>query len=112
MMYIKELVAAFAPHRKNALVVSGRAGKYWTEVSETSSDLPLGDPSMGGHAGFSLGLALAQPDRPVVLFDTEGDLLMNLGILATIAEQRPRALDGAEVRLEGRSLMLIAAGAA
>lgn len=90
MMYIKELVTAFAPHRGNALVVSGRAGKYWIEFGDTGSDLPLGDPSMGGHAGFSLGLALAQPDRNVVLFDTEGDLLMNLGILATIAEQRPR----------------------
>jgi pyruvate/2-oxoacid:ferredoxin oxidoreductase beta subunit len=90
MMYIKELVAAFAPHRGNALVVSGRAGRYWSEFSEAGLDLPLGDPAMGGHAGFSLGLALAQPDRPVVLFDTEGDLLMNLGILATIAEQRPR----------------------
>lgn len=78
MMYIKELVAAFAPHRGNALVVSGRAGRYWSEFSETEFDLPLGDPSMGGHAGFSLGLALAQPDRPVVVFDTEGDLLMNL----------------------------------
>jgi thiamine pyrophosphate-dependent acetolactate synthase large subunit-like protein len=90
MIYINELVAAFAPHRGNALVVSGRAGRYWSEFSETEFDLPLGDPSMGGHAGFSLGLALAQPDRPVVVFDTEGDLLMNLGILATIAEQAPR----------------------
>lgn len=90
MMYIKELVAAFAPHRRNALVVSGRAGRYWSEFSEAGFDLPLGDPAMGGHAGFSLGLALAQPERPVVLFDTEGDLLMNLGILTTIAEQRPR----------------------
>lgn len=90
MMYIKDLVAAFAPHRGNALVVSGRAGRYWKEFSESGLDLPLGDPAMGGHAGFSLGLALAQPDRSVVLFDTEGDLLMNLGILTTIAEQRPR----------------------
>jgi thiamine pyrophosphate-dependent acetolactate synthase large subunit-like protein len=90
MIYIKELTAAFAPHRGNALVVSGRAGRYWSEFSETGLDLPLGDPSMGGHAGFSLGLALAQPDRPVVVFDTEGDLLMNLGILTTIAEQQPR----------------------
>jgi thiamine pyrophosphate-dependent acetolactate synthase large subunit-like protein len=90
MMYIKELMAAFAPHRGNALVVPGRAGRYWREFSEAGLDLPLGDPAMGGHAGFSLGLALAQGDRPVVLFDTEGDLLMNLGILATIAEQAPR----------------------
>ena len=44
---------------------------------------------MGGHAGFALGLALAQPDRRVVLFDSEGDILMSLGMLATIAEQAP-----------------------
>jgi thiamine pyrophosphate-dependent acetolactate synthase large subunit-like protein len=44
---------------------------------------------MGGHAGFALGLALAQPKRRVVLFDSEGDILMSLGMLATIAEQAP-----------------------
>ena len=37
MMYIKELIAAFAPHRGKALVVSGRAGRYWIEYSETAS---------------------------------------------------------------------------
>ena len=47
---------------------------------------------MGGHAGFALGLALAQPDRRVILFDSEGDLLMSLGILVTIAEQAPANL--------------------
>jgi thiamine pyrophosphate-dependent acetolactate synthase large subunit-like protein len=44
---------------------------------------------MGGHAAFALGLALARPDDKVVLFDSEGDLLMSLGILPTIAEQAP-----------------------
>jgi thiamine pyrophosphate-dependent acetolactate synthase large subunit-like protein len=44
---------------------------------------------MGGHASFALGLALARPNDKVVLFDSEGDLLMNLGILPTIAEQAP-----------------------
>ncbi len=43
--------------------------------------MPLGDPAMGGHAGFALGLALAQPNRRVVLFDSEGDILMSLGML-------------------------------
>ena len=52
-------------------------------------DVPLGDPAMGGHAGFGLGLALARPERKVVLFDSEGDILMSLGMLATIAEQAP-----------------------
>jgi thiamine pyrophosphate-dependent acetolactate synthase large subunit-like protein len=44
---------------------------------------------MGGHAGFALGLALAVPHRKVVLFDSEGDVQMGLGILLTVAEQRP-----------------------
>src|SRR5439155_8332123 len=43
----------------------------------------------GGHAGFGLGLALARPERKLVLFDSEGDILMSLGMLATIAEQAP-----------------------
>ena len=33
--------------------------------------------------------ALAQPDRKVVLFDSEGDILMSLGMLTTIAGQAP-----------------------
>ena len=49
-----------------------------------------GRPIHGGHASFAFGLALAQPDVKVVLFDSEGDLLMNLGALPTIAEKAPR----------------------
>lgn len=89
MMHIKDVIAAFAPLRGDAIVISGRAGKYWMQHSDTTLDMPLGDPAMGGHAGFALGLALAQPQRRVVLFDSEGDILMNLGILTTIAEQAP-----------------------
>jgi len=44
---------------------------------------------MGGHASFALGLALARPKEKVVLFDSEGDVLMSLGTLATIAEKSP-----------------------
>ncbi len=47
---------------------------------------------MGGHASFALGLALARPNEKVVLFDSEGDVLMGLGALATIAEMRPANL--------------------
>ncbi|MDQ2763522.1 MAG: thiamine pyrophosphate-dependent enzyme [Pseudomonadota bacterium] len=36
-----------------------------------------------------MGLALAQPNKRVVLFDSEGDILMSLGQLPTIAEQAP-----------------------
>ncbi len=68
----------------------GRGGRYWIEQTANQNfDVPLGDPAMGGHAGFGLGLALARPERKVVLFDSEGDILMSLGMLATIAEQAP-----------------------
>lgn len=89
MMYTADLLGAFASHRDNAIVISGRGGRHWIGLSDTVMDIPLGDPAMGGHAGFGLGLALAQPDRKVVLFDSEGDLLMSLGQLPTIAEQAP-----------------------
>ncbi len=89
MMHTADLLKVFAPHRGDAIVISGRGGRHWIEISDTPMDLPLGDPAMGGHAGFGLGLALAQPDKRVVLFDSEGDILMSLGQLATIAEQAP-----------------------
>jgi thiamine pyrophosphate-dependent acetolactate synthase large subunit-like protein len=90
MMRIAEALAAFRPYRGDAIVVPGRGGRFWTELTDREElDLPLGDPAMGGHAGFGLGLALARPERKLVLFDSEGDILMSLGMLATIAEQAP-----------------------
>ena len=91
MMRIAEALEAFKPHRGDAIVVPGRGGKFWVELTQDAQlDVPLGDPAMGGHAGFALGLALARPDRKVVLFDSEGDILMSLGMLTTIAEQAPK----------------------
>ena len=90
MMRIAEVLEAFRPHREDAIVIPGRGGRYWTELTtQQNLDVPLGDPAMGGHAGFGLGLALARPERKVVLFDSEGDILMSLGMLVTIAEQAP-----------------------
>jgi thiamine pyrophosphate-dependent acetolactate synthase large subunit-like protein len=90
MMRIAEALEAFRPFRENAIVVPGRGGRYWIDqTTHPELDVPLGDPAMGGHAGFGLGLALARPERKVVLFDSEGDILMSLGMLATIAEQAP-----------------------
>jgi thiamine pyrophosphate-dependent acetolactate synthase large subunit-like protein len=90
MMRIAGALEAFRPYRENAIVVPGRGGRYWTQQTENEKlDVPLGDPAMGGHAGFALGLALARPERKLVLFDSEGDILMSLGMLATIAEQAP-----------------------
>lgn len=45
--------------------------------------------SMGLASSIGLGLALTQPDRRVVVFDGDGNLLMALGTLAMVAEQQP-----------------------
>ena len=91
MIVMEEMLKVFQQHRGDAIVVSGRANRHWDKISTLKNrDLSLGDPAMGGHASFALGLALAQPDKKVVLFDSEGDLQMSLGVLAMIAEQKPK----------------------
>ncbi|MFN4089219.1 MAG: thiamine pyrophosphate-dependent enzyme [Alphaproteobacteria bacterium] len=91
MMHTADALKAIAAHRKDAIVISGRGSPHWAKISDMEKyDAALGDPAMGGHAGFAFGLALAQPDRKIILFDSEGDLLMSLGILTTIAELAPK----------------------
>jgi thiamine pyrophosphate-dependent acetolactate synthase large subunit-like protein len=44
---------------------------------------------MGGAAMLGLGLALAQPRRRVIVWTGDGEMLMGLGSLATIAVAKP-----------------------
>lgn len=45
---------------------------------------------MGQSTASIFGLALGLPEQKVVHFDTEGALLMNLGVLASIAGKKPK----------------------
>ena len=45
--------------------------------------------AMGGAAMVGLGLAIARPDRPVLVVTGDGDTLMGLGALATIGVEAP-----------------------
>jgi thiamine pyrophosphate-dependent acetolactate synthase large subunit-like protein len=45
--------------------------------------------SMGLASSIGLGLAMARPDRRIIVLDGDGSLLMNLGSLATIGWVRP-----------------------
>jgi thiamine pyrophosphate-dependent acetolactate synthase large subunit-like protein len=44
---------------------------------------------MGGAVMMGLGLALAQPDVPVVVITGDGEMLMGMGSLATVGLQKP-----------------------
>lgn len=45
--------------------------------------------AMGLASSVGLGIALSRPDVPVVVFDGDGSVLMNLGGLSTLARYRP-----------------------
>jgi phosphonopyruvate decarboxylase len=47
---------------------------------------------MGGASSLGLGMALARPERRVLVLDGDGSLLMQLGSLATVAGAAPRNL--------------------
>lgn len=90
MIDTADMFQAFQEYRSDAIVIPGRGSRQWSDISTIPNrDIPLGDPAMGGHASFALGLALAQPNQSIILFDSEGDLLMNLGALVTIADKLP-----------------------
>ena len=48
--------------------------------------------AMGLASSMGLGIALAKPDRQVVVLDGDGSVLMNLGGLTTLARYRPANL--------------------
>lgn len=82
-----------ADRPSHLLAVSGLGSSTW-DISAAGNEAGnfcfIG--AMGQAAPFALGLAMAQPDKRVVLFTGDGDMLMSLGVLATIANQAPANL--------------------
>ncbi|MDI4235390.1 thiamine pyrophosphate-dependent enzyme [Bradyrhizobium sp. Arg237L] len=48
--------------------------------------------AMGGAVMIGLGLALAQPELPVIVITGDGEMLMGLGSIATVGAQKPANL--------------------
>jgi thiamine pyrophosphate-dependent acetolactate synthase large subunit-like protein len=77
----------------NLLAVSGLGSSTWDLSAAGDNVCNFGFiGAMGQAAPFALGLALAQSDKRVVLFTGDGEILMSLGILATIANVAPENL--------------------
>ena len=89
----RTVVKALLAERGTLLVIAGLGAPAW-DVTD-AGDHPLNFPlwgGMGGAAAMGLGLALAQPERRVLVLTGDGELLMGLGSLATIGVQGPRNL--------------------
>lgn len=75
------------------LVIAGLGSSNWDITA--AGDRPLNMPlwgSMGAPVGMGLGLAMAQPTKRVLVITGDGDMLMSLGSLATVATQMPENL--------------------
>ncbi len=89
----RAVVARILRDRGDALLVTGLGSTTWDAAAagdHTNNFYLWG--AMGGAAMVGLGLALAQPQRRVLVITGDGEQLMGLGGIATIAVQRPSNL--------------------
>jgi len=82
---------ALAEHITDELVVTGIASQTasWFQVKHRPENLYLRGP-MGLAPAVGLGIALAHPERKVVVIEGDGSLLMGLSSLVAIAHARPK----------------------
>lgn len=84
------LIEARAKHQPKAVFVATMSAQFALDTLGETARRIDSVPLMGGASGIGLGIALARPDVPVVVIDGDSSLLMELGSLATVANNRPR----------------------
>ena len=89
----REVVAQLLSGRGDALLITGLGSTTWdaAAVGDGAANFYVWG-GMGGAAMIGLGLALARPERRILVITGDGEMLMGLGALATIAVQRPKNL--------------------
>ncbi|MEO0911165.1 MAG: thiamine pyrophosphate-dependent enzyme [Pseudomonadota bacterium] len=89
----RDVVSELLEDREELLVVTGLGSPTYDVMAAGDHDRNYylwG--AMGGAALIGLGLALAMPDEKVLVITGDGEMLMALGGLATIAVKRPKNL--------------------
>jgi thiamine pyrophosphate-dependent acetolactate synthase large subunit-like protein len=89
----RQVVSTLLADRKEALVVAGLGASTYdlAAAGDNPRNLYLWG-AMGGAVMMGLGLALSQPDLPVVVVTGDGEMLMGMGSLATVGVQKPKNL--------------------
>lgn len=89
----REVVARLLRDRGDAVVVSGLGAPTWdvAALGDHPRNFPLWG-AMGGCVPVALGLALAQPQTPVIAVTGDGEMMMGLGSLAVVGQQAPSNL--------------------
>ena len=89
----REFVAKLLAATPDALVVTGLGSPSYDVFAAGDRDKNYylwG--AMGGATSLGLGLALAQPDKSVIVITGDGEQLMGIGSLGSIAVKQPKNL--------------------
>ena len=89
--WLESLVATLDPAHDLLVAGLGANARYLPHLGVRVPYLALCD-AMGAAIPLALGMALARPERRVVVLEGDGSLLMNLGTLATVGAARPANL--------------------
>ena len=86
----RDVVRELLRERGDLIVIAGLGASAWdlAACGNEPLDFPLWG-AMGSAAMVGLGMALAQPERKVLVITGDGEMLMGLGGVATIGVQQP-----------------------
>src|SRR5271155_695580 len=83
----RQALEVLLPHRDGAVVITTMSSAgIWPTLSNSPLDFAYIPSAMGHAPDLGLGLALAQPGRRVIVVNGDGCMLMNLGVLVTLAQ--------------------------
>jgi sulfopyruvate decarboxylase subunit beta len=87
-----EYIAALVQELKDEIIVCNSGGVQDDLYSAADREANIYGPGVGLVCQVALGVALAIPERTVIALDGDGSLLLNLGILPVLADQKPKNL--------------------
>ena len=90
LLHRRDVVKELLRDRGDLLVIAGLGAPNWdvSAAGDSPNNFPLWG-AMGAASMMGLGLALAQPKRKVLVVTGDGEMLMSIGALATIAVEKP-----------------------
>jgi sulfopyruvate decarboxylase subunit beta len=89
MNFRHEYLSVLGQVLTNEIIVTNTGGTQHELFSLGDRDATLYAAGIGLVSPVALGLAIALPNRKVIALDGDGSLLLNLGILPVLAQERP-----------------------
>jgi sulfopyruvate decarboxylase subunit beta len=83
-----QVLADTLPQRALVVTALGNASYLWAAMHHRPENFYFED-AMGLALPLALGLAIAQPDRPVVVVEGDGAVMMHMGALVTVGAVAP-----------------------